>query len=94
MASLFGDVNELMPKDLSEDKSSRKKVILYPEEIILSKTSGIEATVKKAWFKGETWLIEASLNGKTLYFNHSQELKEDQKIKLKVSEKLIESRLK
>lgn len=76
---IFGDVNELMLKDLVEDESSRKKVILYPEEIKLSKTSGIEATVKKAWFKGETWLIEASLNGKTVYFNHSQELKEGKK---------------
>ncbi|MDX1720698.1 MAG: ABC transporter ATP-binding protein, partial [Salegentibacter mishustinae] len=70
------------------------KVILYPEEIKLSKTSGIKATVKKSWFKGETWLIEASLNGKTVYFNHSQELKEGKKINLKVSKKLIESRLK
>lgn len=94
VASLFGDVNELMLKDLAEEESSRKKVILYPEEIKISKTSGIEATVKKSWFKGENWLIKASLNGKTAYFNHSQELKEDQKIKLKVSEKLIESRLK
>ncbi|MBZ9630881.1 ABC transporter ATP-binding protein [Salegentibacter sp. LM13S] len=94
VASLFGDVNELMLKDLRAEESSRKKVILYPEEIKLSKTSGIEATVKKSWFKGETWLIEAEINGKTIYFNHSQELKESKKIKLKVSEKLIDSRLK
>lgn len=94
VASLFGDVNELMLKDLAKDESSRKKVILYPEEIKLSKTSGIEATVKKSWFKGENWLIEAELNGKTIYFNHSQELKEGKRIKLKISEKLIESRLK
>ena len=83
-----------MLKELTEDENSRKKVILYPEEIKLSKTSGIEATVKKSWFKGETWLIEANLNGKIIYFNHSKALKEGKKISLKVSEKLIKSRLK
>jgi ABC-type sulfate/molybdate transport systems ATPase subunit len=94
VASLFGDVNEIMLKDLREDESSRKKVILYPEEIKLIQKTAIKAAVKKSWFKGENWLIEAELNGKTIYFNHSQALKEGKKINLKVSEKLIESRLK
>ncbi|PRX48123.1 ABC transporter ATP-binding protein [Salegentibacter salegens] len=94
VASLFGDVNEIMLKDLFEAESSRKKVILYPEEIKLTQKSGIKATVKKSWFKGETWLIEADLNGKTIYFNHSKVLKKGKKVNLKVSEKLIESRLK
>ncbi|SKB52130.1 ABC-type Fe3+/spermidine/putrescine transport systems, ATPase components [Salegentibacter holothuriorum] len=94
VASLFGDVNEFMLKDLVEGENSRKKVILYPEEIKLSKNSGIAASIKTSWFKGEIWLIEASLNGKTVYFNHSQELKEGKKINLKVSKKLIEARLK
>jgi len=94
VASLFGDVNELMLKELRAEESSRKKVILYPEEIKLTQKSGIKATVKKSWFKGENWLIEAELDGKTIYFNHLQELKEEKKVNLKVSEKLIESRLK
>ncbi|WP_037318379.1 ABC transporter ATP-binding protein [Salegentibacter sp. Hel_I_6] len=94
VASLFGDVNELMLKDLAEDESSRKKAILYPEEIKLTQKAGIKAEVKKSWFKGETWLIESDLNGKTIYFNHSKALKEGRKINLKVSEKLIKSRLK
>ncbi|MGW1454429.1 ABC transporter ATP-binding protein [Salegentibacter agarivorans] len=94
VASLFGDVNEIMLKELTEDESSRKKVILYPEEIKLTQKAGIKAEVKKSWFKGETWLIEADLNGKIIYFNHSKALKEGKKISLKVSEKLIKSRLK
>lgn len=94
VASLFGDVNELMLKDLIENENSRKKVILYPEEIKLTQKTGIKATVKKSWFKGENWLIEAELDGKTIYFNHLQELREGKKVNLKVSEKLIESRLK
>lgn len=94
VASLFGDVNEVMLKDLREDKSSRKKVILYPEEIKLTKKTGIKTIVKKSWFKGKNWLIKAELNGKTIYFNHSLALEEGKKVNLKVSEKLIESRLK
>jgi len=94
VASLFGDVNELMLKDLDSGESSRKKVILYPEEIKLTQKSGIKATVIKSWFKGETWLIEADLNGKTIYFDNSKALKEGKKINLKTSKKLIEARLK
>ncbi len=43
VASLFGDVNEIMLKDLVEAESSTKKVILYPEEIKLTNKSGIKA---------------------------------------------------
>jgi len=94
VASLFGDVNELMLKDLIAEENSRKKVILYPEELKITKKAGIKSEVKKSWFKGESWLIEAELNGKTIYFNHFQELKKGKKVNLKVSKKLIESRLK
>jgi ABC-type Fe3+/spermidine/putrescine transport system ATPase subunit len=94
VASLFGDVNELMLKDLVLNENSRKKVILYPEEIKLNQKKGIKAEVKKSWFKGENWLIEANLNGKTIYFNHFQALKERKKVNLRVAEDLIESRLK
>ncbi|TDN87394.1 ABC-type Fe3+/spermidine/putrescine transport system ATPase subunit [Salegentibacter sp. 24] len=93
VASLFGDVNELMLKDLVLNENSRKKVILYPEEIKLTQKKGIKAEVKKSWFKGENWLIEANLNGKTIYFNHFQALKERKKVNLRVAEHLIESRL-
>jgi ABC-type sulfate/molybdate transport systems ATPase subunit len=94
VASLFGDVNELMLKDLLEDESSRKKVILYPEEIKLSNSKGIKAEVKNSWFNGASWLIAAKFNSQIIYFYHTSTLQPGKLVNLKVSDTLIASRLK
>lgn len=93
VASLFGDVNEIMLKTLRKGESSRKKIILYPQEILLTKKSGIKVEVKKSWFKGEIWLIEARLKQKTLFFNHNKALKEGSNVNITISEKVIQKRL-
>ncbi len=93
VASLFGDVNHLMLKNIRPESSSRKRVILYPHEIKIVKNSGIKAEVKKCYFKGETFLIEAVLNGETVLVNHPNELGVNEVISLKIADKLIEKRL-
>ena len=93
VASLFGDVNQIMLKNLRKGVSSRKRVVLYPHEIEIVKKSEIEAVVKNSFFKGESFLIEASLNSDHILIDHHRELEPGTKIKLKVSEDLIEKRL-
>ena len=94
VASLFGDVNELSLQDLKPEEKSRKKVILYPEEIRLSNRKGIKAEVKESWFNGANWLIGAKLKTKIIYFYHDSPLQIGKLVNLKVSDKLITSRLK
>ncbi|MFD1094586.1 ABC transporter ATP-binding protein [Salegentibacter chungangensis] len=93
VASLFGDVNEVMLKSLRPEEKSRKKILLYPEEIRLSTTSEIQAEVVHSYFKGSSFLIETRLNGQQVFFDHSKALKKGKTIGLKISGKLIESRL-
>jgi iron(III) transport system ATP-binding protein len=92
VAALFGDVNEIMLKDLQPKENSRKKILLYPHEIKIGRNTGITAKVIQSFFKGSTWLIQSELNGKNVFFDHSAELKKDEIIELKVKNDLIEMR--
>ena len=94
VASLFGDVNHIMLKNLQQDENSRKRVILYPHEISIVKKNGIKAVVEKTYFKGESFLIKADLNGEKILVDHKNRLKEGETIEIKVVESLIEKRLK
>lgn len=94
VASLFGDVNELMIKDMLPAENSRKKIILYPEEIKIIENSPIQAAVTYAYFKGNSYLIEAKLNGSTIYIDHTHAIEPGTLISLEVSKNLIEKRRK
>jgi len=94
IASLFGDVNHIMLKNLKENESSRKRVVLYPHDISIVKNSAIKAEVKNTYFKGENFLIQAKLNGEDVLIEHRNNIQPGKIIALKVAEKLIEERLK
>ena len=94
VASLFGDVNYVMLKNLRKNESSRKRVLLYPHEIKIAGSSEFEAEVIKTYFKGENYLIEANLNGEKVLLENKEEVIPGEKIHLKVSESLISQRLK
>lgn len=94
VASLFGDVNELMLKNLVPEEKSRKKLLIYPEEIKLNQRSPLKAKVNQSFFKGSSFLIQAELNGQKLFFEHLEDIPSGKEIGLKISEELIKSRLK
>ena len=94
IASLFGDVNHIMLKNLKENESSRKRVVLYPHEIFIVEKSPVKAEVINTYFKGENFLIQAKLNGEDILLEHTCDISPGKSISLKVSENLIEERLK
>lgn len=93
VASLFGDVNEIMLKNLMPTEKSRKKVLLYPHEIKVVSKSQLNTQVLRSYFKGANFLIKAELNGEIIYFEYSKELAEGEIVAVKISEKLIASRI-
>jgi len=94
VASLFGDVNHVLLKNIHKNESGRKRVLLYPHEIKITASKDIKAEVVKTYFKGENYLIEANLNGEKILINHGKDLAQGKNINLKVSESLIKERLK
>ncbi len=93
IASLFGDINEVMLKTILPKESSRKKILLYPHEIKLNLKSGIEVMVEKAFFKGSNYLIKATLKNQIIYFENANELAVGEKVGIEIDKNLILSRI-
>ncbi len=92
VASLFGDVNEIKLNQFSPDANSKKKILLYPDEINYSKSSKLKAKVLKCYFKGNSYLIKADLSGETIFFENASALEIDKMVGIKVSEAIITKR--
>jgi ABC-type Fe3+/spermidine/putrescine transport system ATPase subunit len=93
IASLFGDINEVMLKEISPKETSRKLILLYPHEIKMVKSSDIKVEVLASYFKGDTFLIKAALKKQIIYFENSEEIQVGEIVNLAVDKNLIASRI-
>ncbi len=60
VASFFGEFNEIPNHD-----------IVYAHQIKLDDSSSLKATVKRSYYKGYYYLIEADLNGDMIFFENN-----------------------
>jgi len=74
VAALFDDVNQIIIKG--------KPVLLYPHQIKLVENSEHKALVKKSYFKGFYWLVEAEFENQVIFFQSSIEITSKNKINL------------
>jgi ABC-type proline/glycine betaine transport system ATPase subunit len=72
VAALFDDVNELY--------IDGEKKLMYPHQIQASKDSLHKVIVKKSFFKGSFWLIEATFNSQVIFFQNTEHLDSEQEI--------------
>ena len=93
VASLFGEVNELPARLFLADQPARKKVVLYPHEILLAKESDWKAVVKNSFFKGNHFLIQVEFQGKDILFESQNKLEKGSIIQLKIPEEILQKRL-
>lgn len=94
VASLFGEVNEIPAALALPGETGRKKVIIYPHEIKVVKEPGLGARVKRSFFRGSTYLVEAAIGEETIFFEHSESLPGGIEVFLLLEKELIHSRLK
>ena len=66
VASFFGEFNVI-----NED-------ILYAHQLRVVENSELKVIIKKSYFKGNYYLVEADLNGETLFFEHEKILKKQE----------------
>ena len=65
-AALFSEVNEI--------EINGKLQLIYPNQLQIVEKSDLKVEVIKSYFKGKSYLIEAKLNEKTIFFENDKEL--------------------
>lgn len=80
VASLFGEVNEIKINSVSH--------FVYPNELKVDSNFDFEVCVKKSYFKGSHFLIEATLNERVLYFQHNSSIEKGIVVGLKIKKDL------
>lgn len=92
VASLFGDVNELMLKSIDLSSTARKKVLIYPHEISIDPNSSIRAKVERSYFKGDIFLVEAKLDKSPIFFENPSKIETGKEVGLAFSNELLKRR--
>ena len=70
IASFFGEFNTINGQ------------IVYAHQLKAVAQSNLKALVKNSYFKGNFYLIEADMNGNTIFFEHSKQLPENENVYL------------
>ncbi len=73
VASFFGEFNVIEPYG-----------IVYAHQLKIVNQSKLKAIVKKSYFNGDSWLIEAEYNAESVFINHNCELQEESLLYLKI----------
>jgi iron(III) transport system ATP-binding protein len=75
-AGFFGDVS-VLPSTLFQTNASSKSEILLPHQLFITEgESNLKVIVKKAYFRGKDFLIQADWNGKDVFFENSEKLEQ------------------
>lgn len=70
-AGFFGEAN-LLPKNIISSDKTSEEIIVFPHQLKISEEkTQLAVTVKKCYFKGNFYLIEADSKGRTIFFNNS-----------------------
>ena len=73
-AGFFGDVTVLPSKLFHPEASSEFEILLPHQLFITEQKSKLTVTVKKTYFRGKDYLIQADWNGRDVFFEHSKKL--------------------
>lgn len=93
VASLFGEVNEVWVQDLIPSEKISQKILLYPHELQKDDTSEFKVVVKKSFFKGGIYLIQAYSDRNIIFFEHPLYLSENEKVGLKAPLEVVYKRM-
>lgn len=73
VASFFGEFNVV------------SDTFVYASQLKVVETSDLKATVIRSYYKGNYYLIEATLDGSVVFFDHHQALRKGSKISLSIA---------
>ncbi len=93
IASLFGEVNSIPVAVLLPHTTHQGNILLYPHELQISDTATLHGYVKYAFFEGSHYLIEAVLEGQSIFIQHPTALPQGSKIGIYVPTARIHARM-
>jgi ABC-type Fe3+/spermidine/putrescine transport system ATPase subunit len=85
VASLYGEVNELMLSQLTLTNGEDEQVLLYPHQLKVVENGLLIVSVRKSYFRGSHYLIKAVLDKKVIFFEHDAPLAFNEKVSLMMS---------
>lgn len=74
VASFFGEFNEM-----------ENYGIVYANQLKIVENSSLKVVVKQSYYNGNCYLIEAELNGKSIFIEHDKAIKKDTEIFLSIT---------
>jgi ABC-type Fe3+/spermidine/putrescine transport system ATPase subunit len=68
VASLFGEVNQIMLSDLDAAGDKQKSILLYASDLYLTDDSDFIVQVKQCYLKGSNYLVKAVTERRLIFF--------------------------
>ncbi|MBW1298944.1 ABC transporter ATP-binding protein [Aquimarina litoralis] len=93
IASLFGEVNELPITSILAEESNEGTLLFYPHELQIVENTTLKARVKKSYFNGNHFLIEAVLDNRVIFIEHPYFLENSLEIGIHISSEIITKRI-
>jgi len=85
VASLYGEVNEILLSQLTSDNGDDKTILVYPHQLKIDENGLLKVVVKQYYFKGNHYLIKAVCDKKVIFFEHHSNLTRDTEVTLSMS---------
>lgn len=82
IGSLFGEINELPKSWFDENAKPDETLLLYPHQLKVSNTIGIEVKVIRSFFKGNHWLTLCQYGETKIFLNTPEKINEGAQLKL------------
>ncbi len=92
IASFFEEFNVFKLSEISHLKPNTSEIIIYANEVRITKKSVLIAKVFKSHFMGDCYLIEATFKGRSIFINHPNAIIESQDVFFSISDELIQFR--
>lgn len=93
VASLLGEANRIPVNVVKTYANTKRRIIVYANEFKVSEKSGLKVQVKKNYYQGVNYLIEAVYEKEKIFFYHTTAIEKGKKVYLNISIETINQRL-
>ncbi|MDR7212385.1 ABC transporter ATP-binding protein [Flavobacterium piscis] len=74
VASLFGEVNEILTHLIKSSEDENEKTLVYPHQLIMVEESNLEVKIRRTYFRGNHYLIESVYKRQLIFFESEFDL--------------------